>query len=220
MTAMPNAGPPRSDGRRLILASASPRRAAILRAVGYRFEIASSGVTELNDPHSDPCEIAVRFATEKALIVQERAPDSVVIGADTIVAVDGELLGKPSTPEDAREMLLKLRGRRHRVVTGVCVAWEEAVRTGFKTTEVSFRSYASHEIDDYLATGLPFDRAGAYGIQDEPFSPVESFDACYLNVVGLPVCVASGLLEEFGIGPLGGRAECIGHTPAKIELKK
>ena len=87
-----------------------------------------------------------------------------------------------------------------------------AVSTGFETTEVSFRSYASHEIDDYLATGLPFDRAGAYGIQDEPFSPVVSFEWCYLNVVGLPMCVTGGLLKDFGIDPKGGRVECAGHA--------
>lgn len=217
---MPNAGPAGCDGRRLILASASPRRAAILRAAGYRFKIASSGVTELIDPDSDPCEIAVRFAREKAMKVRDRSHGPVVIGADTIVFFEGRLLGKPSTPEDARRMLNGLRGRRHTVVTGVCVASEETVRTGFKTTEVSFRSYASHEIDDYLATGLPFDRAGAYGIQDEPFSPVESFEGCYLNVVGLPMCVTGGLLRDFGIGPEDGRTECAGHATARIESKK
>ncbi len=217
---MPNVGQARCEERRLILASESPRRAAILGAAGYRFEIASSGVAEQFDPHSDPCEIAVRFARAKAMTVQNRAYGSVVIGADTIVFIDGKLLGKPSTAEDARRMLLRLRGRRHSVVTGVCVASEETVRTGFKTTEVSFRSYASHEIDDYLATGLPFDRAGAYGIQDEPFSPVESYEGCYLNVMGLPMCVTGGLLKDFGIGPVAGRVECAGHATARIELKK
>ena len=102
-------------------------------------------------------------------------------------------------------MLRMLCGRRHQVVTGVCVASQNGVSTGFETTEVSFRSYASHEIDDYLATGLPFDRAGAYGIQDEPFSPVESYEGCYLNVVGLPLCVTAGLLKDSGIEPAGGQ---------------
>ncbi len=220
MMATPNAEPAKCVGRRLILASASPRRAAILRSAGYRFEIASSGDSEVIDPHSDPSKIAVRIAREKAMHVQERAPDSVVIGADTIVSAGGNLLGKPSTPEHARRMLLGLRGRRHQVVTGVCVASGESVRTGFKTTEVSFRSYASHEIDDYLATGLPFDRAGAYGIQDEPFSPVESFDGCYLNVVGLPMCLTGGFLRDFDLEPVGGRVECAGLAAAKVELKR
>ena len=217
---MSKAGPASNDGRRLVLASASPRRAAILRAAGYRFEVASSGVNELLDSASEPNEIAVRFAREKAMSVRERVTGPVVVGADTIVVVDGQMLGKPATVEAARNMLRMLRGRRHQVVTGVCVASQKAVSTGFQTTEVSFRSYASHEIDDYLATGLPFDRAGAYGIQDEPFSPVESFEWCFLNVVGLPMCVTGGLLKDFGIGPANGEFECAGHAAAQIELNR
>ena len=212
MTTMSEADAAERTTRRLVLASASPRRADILRAAGYRFEVATSGVVERIDPESDPCEIAVSVAREKALTVHRRAPESVVIGADTVVVSGGELLGKPASKEAARRMLSKLRGRRHRVITGVCVASGGAVRAAFESTEVSFRSYASHEIDDYLATGLPFDRAGAYGIQDEPFSPVDAYDGCYLNVVGLPMCVTGGLLKDFGIEPAGGRAECAGHT--------
>ena len=217
---MSKAGPSTNDGRQLVLASASPRRAAILRAAGYRFEVASSGVNEVLDPRSEPSEIAVRFAKEKAMSVRERATGPVVIGADTIVVVDGRILGKPATGEDARNMLRMLCGRRHQVVTGVCVASQNAVSTGFETTEVSFRSYASHEIDDYLATGLPFDRAGAYGIQDEPFSPVDSFEWCYLNVVGLPMCVAGGLLKDFEIDPVDGRVECAAACPARIGVNR
>lgn len=212
MTTMSAADAVERTTRRLVLASASPRRADILRGTGYRFEVATSGVVERIDPESDPCEIAISVAREKALTVHRRAPESVVIGADTVVVAGGELLGKPATPEDARRMLSKLRERRHRVITGVCVASGRAVRAAFETTEVSFRSYASHEIDDYLATGLPFDRAGAYGIQDVPFSPVESFEGCYLNVVGLPMCVAGGLLKDSGVEPANGRVECAGHT--------
>ena len=217
---MSKAGPSTIGGRQLILASASPRRAAILRAASYRFEVASSGVNEVLDPQSQPSEIAVRFAKEKAMSVRERATGPVVIGADTIVVVDGRILGKPATVEDARSMLRMLCGRRHQVVTGVCVASQKAVSTGFETTEVSFRSYASHEVDDYLATGLPYDRAGAYGIQDEPFSPVDSFEWCYLNVVGLPMCVAGSLLKDFGIDPVDGRFECAGHAAARIGLNR
>ena len=208
------------DGRQLVLASASPRRAAILRAAGYRFDVTTSGVHELLDPLSEPSEIAVRFAREKAMSVRERVAGSVVIGADTIVVVDGRMLGKPASVEAARNMLRMLCGRRHKVVTGVCVASQKAISTGFQTTEVTFRRYASYEIDDYLATGLPFDRAGAYGIQDEPFSPVDSFEWCYLNVVGLPMCVTGGLLKDFGIGPANGRVECAGHEAAQIELNR
>ena len=217
---MSKAEPSTIDGRQLILASASPRRAAILRAAGYRFDVTTSGVHELLDPLSEPCQFAVSVAKEKAMSVRERVAGSVVIGADTIVVVDGRMLGKPVSPEEARRMLRMLRGRRHVVVTGVCVASQSAVTTGFQTTEVSFRRYASHEIDDYLATGLPFDRAGAYGIQDEPFSPVDSFEWCYLNVVGLPMCVTGGLLKDFGIGPANGRVECAGHEAAQIELNR
>ena len=212
MTSLPAIDPVGRGARRLVLASASPRRTDILRAAGYLFEATSSGVDERSDPVSSPCETAVSVAKDKALAVHRRAADSVVIGADTVVVAGGELLGKPASPEDARRMLLGLRGRRHRVITGVCVVSGTTVNTGFETTEVSFRSYASLEIDEYLATGLPFDRAGAYGIQDVPFSPVESFEGCYLNVVGLPMCVAGGLLKDFGIEPANGRVGCAGHT--------
>ena len=164
------------------------------------------------EPESDPSATAVRVAKNKATAVYRRAAESVVIGADTVVIVDGELLGKPASPAAARRMLSRLCGRQHRVITGVCVVSASAVSTGFETTEVSFRSYASLEVDEYLATGLPLDRAGAYGIQDVPFSPVESFEGCYLNVVGLPMCVAGGLLKDFGIEPANGRVECAGHT--------
>ena len=215
---MSKAGQAATDGRPLVLASASPRRSAILRAAGYRFEVVSSGVSELLEPRFGPSEIAVKVAKDKAVSVLKRVTGSVVIGADTIVVVDGRMLGKPATVEDARSMLRMLCGRRHQVVTGVCVASQNGVSTGFETTEVSFRSYASHEIDDYLATGLPFDRAGAYGIQDEPFCPVESYEGCYLNVVGLPLCVTGGLLKDFGIRPANGEVECAGHAGAQIEL--
>lgn len=220
MMAMSKAEPSTVDGRQLILASASPRRAAILRAAGYRFEVASSGVNELLDPLSEPSQIAMYVANVKAMSVLERVTGSVVIGADTIVVVGRRMLGKPATAEDARSMLRMLCGRRHQVITGVCVASERAVSTGFQTTEVLFRSYASHEIEEYLSTGLPFDRAGAYGIQDEPFSPVVSFEWCYLNVVGLPMCVAGGLLTEIGIDPLDGRVECAGHAASRIESSR
>ena len=211
MTSLPAIDPVGRGARRLVLASASPRRTAILRAAGYLFEAASSGVDERADPVSGPCETAVSVARDKALAVHRRAADSVVIGADTVVVAGGELLGKPASPQDARRMLLGLRGRRHRVITGMCVVSGTTVSTGFETTEVSFRSYASLEIDEYLATGLPFDRAGAYGIQDAPFSPVSSYDGCYLNVVGLPMCVAGRLLKDFGIEPEGNRVGCAGH---------
>ena len=115
MTTMSAADAVERTTRRLVLASASPRRADILRGAGYRFEVATSGVVERIDPESDPCEIAISVAREKALTVHRRAPESVVIGADTVVVAGGELLGKPATPEDARRMLLGLRGRRHRV---------------------------------------------------------------------------------------------------------
>ena len=211
MTSLSAGDPTGRVARRLVLASASPRRAAILRAAGYTFEVATSGVDERVEPESDPSETAKRVANDKATAVYRGAAESVVIGADTVVIVDGELLGKPASPAAARRMLSRLRGRQHRVITGVCVVSASAVSTGFETTEVSFRSYASHEVDEYLATGLPLDRAGAYGIQDATFSPVSSYDGCYLNVVGLPMCVAGRLLKDFGIEPEGNRVGCAGH---------
>lgn len=145
---------------------------------------------------STPEQWATRLAREKALRVAERAPGTVVLGADTVVAVDGEALGKPADEAEARSVLRHLRGRWHDVITGVALEGELGIGSGHVRTRVLFRRYADQEIEEYIATGSPMDKAGSYGIQDTTFSPVERIAGCYLNVVGLPVCLLAELFRD------------------------
>ena len=199
---------------RLVLASVSPRRAAILERAGYRFMQAASGIDEQRALDGDSVGVVVGIAESKATCVSARFPGRVVIAADTSVVVDGEMLGKPGCSEGARRMLLRLRGREHNVITGVCVVSAGLVRSGYQSTRVRFRGYALSELESYVSSGLPLDKAGAYGIQDRTFAPVSSYDGCYLNVVGLPLCVASRLLSGAGILPDAGSTRCAGHRDA------
>ena len=183
----------------LCLASGSPRRADILRGAGLRFEIVPAEVDE--SPWLDPTapdRSAARLAAEKAQAVALRHPQSIVLAADTLVVLDGRILGKPAGPDDARAMLERLRGRKHEVITGVAVVYGENSAVGTETTTVSMRRYTPDEVDAYITGGSPFDKAGAYGIQDEPFNPASSISGCYLNVVGLPICLTSRLLVSTG----------------------
>ena len=193
----------------LTLASASPRRVEILKSAGYRFGRAASRLDERSVPGTGPAAVTVRIAEAKAREVSARIPGSVIIAADTSVVLDGEALGKPDSAAEARRMLMGLRGRWHEAITGVCVvAANGRLRSASATTRVSVRSYGRKELEDYLASGLPMDRAGAYGIQDRPFAPVRTYDGCYLNVVGLPLCVAADLLAWAGIVPDAGDPRC------------
>ncbi len=186
----------------LCLASASPRRADILRGAGLRFEIdpaemdESAWITGLME--TAPPRSAARLATGKAQAVALRHPESIVLAADTLVVLDGQILGKPADPDEARDMLRQLRGREHEVITGVAVAYGENLAVDTETTSVNMRGYAPEEVEAYITGGSPLDKAGAYGIQDEPFSPASSITGCYLNVVGLPLCLTSRLLVSAG----------------------
>ncbi len=183
----------------LCLASGSPRRADILRGAGLRFEIDPADVDE--SPWLDgtaPDRSAARLAAEKAQAVALRHPQSIVLAADTLVVLDGRIIGKPAGADGAREMLGHLRDREHQVITGVAVLYGENSAVGAETTSVRMRDYTSEEVDAYIKCGSPFDKAGAYGIQDEPFSPASSISGCYLNVVGLPICLTSRLLLSTG----------------------
>ncbi len=187
----------------LVLASASPRREALLRAVGLRFEVVPSGADEEGIPARGPRHYAVLAALAKARAVAQQRPDAAVLAADTVVALDGEMLGKPASPEEAVAMLRRLRGRWHRVTTGVAVIAPDASgrpqeRTAAVTTRVLMRPYTDEEIAAYVATGDPLDKAGAYAIQNQEFRPVERISGSYPNVVGLPVRTALRLLEEAG----------------------
>lgn len=206
----------------LVLASASPRRKVLSERLGLSVVLLPADIDETPTPGESPEETAVRLAREKALVALRKldslalscqsSPTQnriVVLGADTIVVAKkggefSEILGKPASEEDARTMLERLRAEEHRVITGLALIavvraedgsyspgaeWTEAV-----STAVWMRDYADEEIAAYIRSGSPLDKAGAYGIQDRDFSPVERIEGCYLNVVGLPLCrVAAGL---------------------------
>jgi septum formation protein len=186
-----------ADSMRLILASASPRRRELLRTAGLDVEVRPSSVEEAVRPGESPQDFARRAAADKALAVAATAPpDALVLGADTVVVAGEEILGKPA---DAARMLRALSGVTHRVITGVCLASApdriEALRA--ETTLVTFRPLDEKEIADYIASGEPFDKAGAYGIQGLASKFVTRIEGCYFNVVGLPVALVYDMLKPF-----------------------
>jgi len=185
---------------KFILASTSPRRRELLRQAGFDFEVRPSRVEETFVPGEAPEAFACRAAREKALEVAASCPrGSLVLGADTVVVVAGEILGKPATAEDAARMLRLLAGATHRVITGVCLvcAPDRVEALAQETTFVTFRSLDEGEIRNYVASGEPFDKAGAYAIQGLASKYVTRLEGCYFNVVGLPVPLVYELLKPF-----------------------
>jgi septum formation protein len=186
---------------KLILASASPRRAEILRSAGLPFSVLSSAVDETPVPTESPQDLVRRLALAKAELVAARAlGPAIVIAADTVVVLEGAILGKPRTSEDARQMLEKLSGRTHSVMTGVAlIRLPDVERREFiETTQVHFASISNEEIVKYLSSGEPFDKAGAYAIQGLGGRFIPRIDGCYFNVVGLPLSRLCKELEELG----------------------
>ncbi len=186
---------------RIILASGSPRRRAFVEMLGLQFTIIPADIDEPAPGSVDNPEAFARaLARAKASVVASRNPGTPVLAADTIVCLDGRLLGKPEDAAGAIAMLQELRGRAHEVTTGVAVVSKQGqLRVGSTTTRVTMRPYADDEIADSIQRGTPFDKAGGYAIQDQEFVPVAHFDGCYCNVVGLPLAVAIELLQESGV---------------------
>ena len=189
----------------VVLASVSPRRAAILQRMGVAFETDDPGFAEAEadagGADADSVGLARLRALAKAEAVAERRGSGTIIGADTVVELDGEPLGKPRDAADAWRMLRALRGREHRVVTAVALVdaatGESAV--GHRASRVRMRDYGDDEIAAYVASGAPMDKAGAYGVQDAAFAAVAEVRGCRLNVVGLPPCETLALAERFGL---------------------
>ncbi|MDP6823567.1 MAG: nucleoside triphosphate pyrophosphatase [Dehalococcoidia bacterium] len=183
----------------LVLASGSPRRAEILASVGLKADVRPTDIPEHRTPgDGTPESWALRLASEKAAAASRLLPDAITLGADTVVVINGEVLGKPSGPEDALVTLGRLRNRTHRVVTAVALAGPFGKSSGWSSTDVRIRDLDDREIVDYVHSGLPLDKAGSYGIQDQPFDPAERIKGCYLNVVGLPLCLTTELFELAG----------------------
>lgn len=190
----------------IILASQSPRRRQLLEQMGFTdFLIRPAQGEELADPNLDPGGLVEALSRQKALEISASAdPEDLIIAADTVVAVDGQVLGKPHSIQQAREMLSALSGREHTVYTGVTVCRGGQILTQHETTAVRFRPLTAQEIDAYIATGEPMDKAGSYGIQGRGALLVEGISGDYFNVVGLPVCRLGRMLTQFGVDPLTG----------------
>jgi septum formation protein len=182
----------------LVLASGSPRRKRILEGLDLRFEVEPSDIEEDEEPGETPEEHVVRLAGLKAAEVAHRHPSGTVLGADTIVLLEGALLGKPSGPPDAVRMLRAISGRWHEVLTGLAVVRcsDGATVRGFERTRVLVRELTDGDIEDYVAGGEPLDKAGSYAIQECGAALVSRVEGCFYNVVGLPVVRLSLLLEE------------------------
>ena len=187
--------------RKLILASGSPRRRELLEREGFAFEVLTSSADESYEPGMPPAQVAPLLASIKARAVAQTLPPeelaaSVLVGADTIVALDGTIYGKPADEEDARRMLRELSGRTHQVITGVCIIACGQEQCLAELTDVSFRSLDEDEIAAYVASGEPLDKAGAYGIQGLGGALVAATEGDFDNVVGLPVTRIAPLLRE------------------------
>jgi septum formation protein len=186
---------------KLILASASTRRAEILRDAGIHFSVLSAAVDETPVPGESAHDMVQRLADAKGELVAARAVGpAIIIAADTTVVLDGEILGKPRTSDDARHMLAKLSGRTHSVLTGVTlIRLPDAERRQFvETTHVQFAKMSEEEITRYLATGEPFDKAGSYAIQGRAGRYIPRIEGCYFNIVGLPLSRLVDTLVELG----------------------
>jgi septum formation protein len=192
--------------RRLVLASASPRRRELLVQAGFSFEVHPAHIPEDPLPNEDPIAYVVRLAREKAeavfaqLSATQLSPESAaalqVLGADTTVTLDNHILGKPEDAADAARMLRMLSGRTHRVITGIAVVTSSGTEVAAEVTAVQFLTLSDEEIAAYIATGEPMDKAGAYAIQGRAARWIPRVQGCYFNVVGLPIALVSTLLES------------------------
>ena len=186
---------------KIILASQSPRRKELLERMGIQdFETISPNVDESAFHGLPPEELVRRLSAEKAAAVAGKVgEDAIVIAADTVVALEGAVLGKPADELDAFKMLSALSGVRHQVYTGVTVCRGGEKQTAHEVTDVTFRELSEEEIEHYIATGEPMDKAGAYGIQGYGALLIQGISGDYYNVMGLPVCRLSGMLARFGV---------------------
>ncbi len=187
--------------RRLILASGSPRRRQLLSLLGIPFVIKSTTVDEGRVSGESPTELVLRLSQTKALAIRDVQPGDLVVAADTIVVLDGDVLGKPEDADDAARMLSRLRGRAHMVYSGISV-WHHATRQMISQLGESWvwmRDYGDDEIASYVESRDPMDKAGAYAIQHATFDPVSRMEGCWLSVVGLPLCHLSRALAWLGV---------------------
>ncbi|MCS7000311.1 MAG: Maf family protein [Bacteroidota bacterium] len=180
----------------VILASASPRRQQLITLLGIDVSVIPAAVDEDAFDRTMPRQYVEVLAQAKAAAVRRLHPESIVIGADTTVVLDGQVLNKPRDRDDAVRMLRLLSGRTHTVITGVCVLWQKVQLVDSRITHVTFRSLSEEEIAAYVASGSPLDKAGAYGIQDDCGATfVDAIEGCYYTVVGLPIALLYRMLR-------------------------
>ena len=197
---------------KVILASSSPRRRQLLELIGIEHEVSPSNIDERMRPRETPRRYAERLAREKASAVATRNPETLTIAADTIVVVNRKVLEKPLDDDDARRMLSILSGREHTVITAVSVARGRKLRSAVEEVKVKFRRLRQDEIDAYIATGEPMDKAGAYGIQGYGATIVECVNGDYFAVMGLPLARLVMLMRDLGVRYHFGELEVAART--------
>ncbi len=181
----------------LILASSSPRRREILENAGYKFEILPANIDESVPNDISPEDAVKMIAAKKASAVKENCSnDDIILGADTVVCLDGEIIGKPVSLEDAKNTLKRLSGNTHSVLTGYCLIKGEKIISGVEKTEVTFRELTDFEIDEYVASGEPMDKAGSYGLQGKGGLFARGINGDYNNIIGLPISTVSSIIEK------------------------
>ncbi len=208
----------------LLLASRSPRRRELMTLLGLPFEVTTADVTETPRPDESPAQLVLRLSKAKADVAEkENHHRALIITCDTVVALDDDVLGKPSDAEEALAMLHRLRGRSHTVYSGLTVleSINHRAVTTLVETQVTMRNYSEDEIAAYIATRDPLDKAGAYAIQHDGFHPVADLQGCYANVMGLPLCHLVHRLRTWGITPLTKLpVACQAHTGQRCLIHK
>jgi septum formation protein len=186
----------------LILASNSPRRRQLIGLTGWDFVVSIADVDESPRENESPADYVLRLATTKARAITAKT-DDIILAADTTVVDGSEILGKPQDDAEAVAMLTRLRGRTHQVYTGIALlrGGDDSLQTDLCVTDVPMRDYSDEEIRAYVASGDPFDKAGAYAIQHPEFSPVINMSGCYASVMGLPLCHVVRLMRRMGVEP-------------------
>jgi len=209
----------------ILLASGSPRRRELLRLTGLAFDTAIADIDETPHPHETAKAYTIRLSQEKAQVAH-RTPGghAFILAADTTVADGDAILGKPAGPDDARAMLARLRGRAHQVYTALTLIETATGRsvTEVAVTDVPMRDYSDEEIDAYIASGDPFDKAGGYAIQNTSFRPAILTSGCFANVVGLPLCHLLRALRHFGVGlaPVNVPQRCQDHFAYRCDVSE
>lgn len=197
----------------ILLASASPRRRELLSLLGLPFSVVVADVDETDGDGESPRAMVQRLGRAKALAVATRHPHALVIAADTTVALDGKSLGKPVDAAEATAMLCALRGRLHRVYSGLTVAQGGQAFTDLAESDVWMRDYSDEEIARYVTSGDPLDKAGAYAVQHASFHPAERVEGCFASVMGLPLCHLARTLARLGVTvPVNAPIVCQAHT--------